>query len=412
MIDALSFRSKLAAAALALACLLPSPAAFAQAAAGGNTVRPEVGKPLQAAEALYKSKKHKEALAKVAEADAVANKTPHENYVILRTKASIAAAAGDNETAAKSFEAALALGRSAPADQQKMIQAIAGLYYNAKDYAKAAQWASRYFKEGGTDPATRTLLVQSYFLLNDCASVSKLVGDPSAEGSRKPSEQELQILANCFLKQKDSSGYVAAIEKLVAYYPKKEYWTDLLNRVQKKSGFSDRLSLDVFRLKLATGNVTTASDYMEMTQLAIQGGFPAEAKVILDKGYAANALGTGKDAERHKRLRDLTTKTLDEYTKGRAQAEKEAQADKAGNGLVTIGYNYVAEGAPQKGLAYMEEGIKKGGLKRPEDAKLLLGVAQLQSGSRARGLQTLKTVHGSDGPADLARLWILLGQRS
>jgi hypothetical protein len=60
----------------------------------------------------------------------------------------------------------------------------------------------------------------------------------------------------------------------------------------------------------------------------------------------------------------------------------------------------------------MEQGIKKGGLKRPEDSKLLLGVAQLQSGSKARGLQTLQGVHGKDGTADLARLWILLGQRA
>ena len=77
-----------------------------------------------------------------------------------------------------------------------------------------------------------------------------------------------------------------------------------------------------------------------------------------------------------------------------------------------MGYNYVIEGAPQKGLAFMEQGIQKGGLKRPEDAKLLLGIAQLQGGSKARALQTLKGVQGTDGTADLARLWILLGQRS
>jgi hypothetical protein len=196
------------------------------------------------------------------------------------------------------------------------------------------------------------------------------------------------------------------------YYPKKEYWTDLLNRVQKKAGFSDRLSLDVYRLKLATGNVTTANDYLEMAQLALQAEFPAEAKKIVEKGYAANALGAGKDGERHKRLRDLVQKTLDESLRARAQVEKDALADKAGNGLVSVGYNYVVEGAPQKGLAFMEQGIQKGGLKRPEDAKLLLGIAQLQGGSKARALQTLKGVHGTDGTADLARLWILLAQRS
>jgi len=389
------------------AVLLAAPAA--SVAADENTVRPEVGKPLQAAEALYKSKKYRDALAKVAEADAEPGKTAYESYIIQRTRGSIAAAAGDHDTAAKAFEAVIASGRSSGAEQLKLIQAVAGLHYHARDYGKAAQWAARYQKEGGSDPSVRSVLVQSYFLLNDCASVSRAVGEGNG---RRPSEQELQILANCYSKQKDDTGYVAAIERLVTYYPKKEYWTDLLNRVQRKNGFSSRLSLDVLRLKLATGNLTTANDYLEMAQLAIQAGFPAEAKSVVDKGYAAKVLGTGKDAERHQRLRDLTLKTVAESAKARARVEDEALADKAGDALVVVGYNYVTEGAPQKGLAFMERGIKKGGLRRPEDAKLLLGIAQLQAGAQARGLQTLKSVHGTDGTADLSRLWILLGQRA
>lgn len=394
----------LRAVALATALLLASATAHP-----ADAVRPEVGNPLKAADSLFKAKKYREALAKVAEADAAANKTPYETYVIQRTKGSIAAAAGENDTAAKAFEAVIASGQAKGADQLKLVQAVAGLYYNAKDYAKAAQWSARYQKEGGTDPAMQTLLVQSYFLMNDCAAVSKAVGEGNG---RKPAEQELQMLANCYNKQKDSTGYVAAIERLVTYYPKKEYWTDLLNRVQKKSGFSDRLSLDVFRLKLATGNVNSAGDYLEMAQLAIQAGFPSEAKKIVDKGYETKALGNGKDAERHQRLRDLVAKRMAEATQNRAQAEKDAIADKSGDALVNLGYNYVSEGAPQKGLAFMEQGIKKGGLKRPDDAKLLLGIAQLQSGSKSRGLETLHGVHGKDGTADLARLWILLGQRA
>jgi hypothetical protein len=410
MIGFNTLRAGVLAAVLALACAAP---AVAQDA-GGSTVRPEVGKPLQAAEALYKAKKHREALAKVAEADAVPGKTAYESYMIQRTRGSIAAAAGDYETAARAFEAVVASGRATGGEQLKMVQAVAGLHYQAKDYAKAAQWATRYHKEGGTDPATRTLLVQSLYLNNDCASVSRALGEADADtkSGRRPTEPELQILANCYLKQKDSSGYVSAIEKLVMFYPKKEYWTDLLNRVQKKNGFSDRLSLDVYRLKLATGNVVTANDYLEMAQLALQAGFASEAKAIVEKGYAAGALGTGKDADRHKRLRDLALKTVDESLKARAQAENDAMADSAGNGLVVLGYNYVTEGAAQKGLAFIEQGIQKGGLRRPEDAKLLLGVAQLQGGARSRGLQTLKGVRGTDGTADLARLWILIGQRS
>jgi hypothetical protein len=286
------------------------------------------------------------------------------------------------------------------------VQAVAVAYYKNKEYAKSAQWTQRYFKEGGTDPAMRTVLLQSYYLGNDCASVNRMLG-VNEDSNRKPSEEELQILANCFLRQKDTGGYVNAIEKLVVFYPKKEYWTDLLSRVQKKPGFSDRLALHVYRLKMATGNLTSANDYMEAAQLAVQAGVPAEGKAIMDKGYAANVLGQGKEGERHGRLRDLINRNLDESKKNRAQDEKEALAAKDGNDLVKIGLNYVYEGNAPKGLQLIEQGIRKGGLKRPEDAKLRLGEAQIQSGQKAKGAQTLREVKGTDGTADIARLWIL-----
>jgi len=375
--------------------------AYAQKA---DAVRPEVGKPLQEAQTLSRQGKHREALAKVNEAESAA-KTPNETFLVQRMRGSVASAAGDSETAIKSFEAVLNSGRVSGKEQQQMVQAIAVDYYKRKDYVKSAQWTQRYFKEGGSDPAMRSVLLQSYYLGNDCAAVNKMLG--GNEESRKPSEEELQILANCFLRQKDTGGYVGAIEKLVVYYPKKEYWTDLLSRVQKKPGFSDRLASDVYRLKLATGNLANANDYMEAAQLAVQAGVPSEAKAILDKGYAANVLGQGKEADRQGRLRDLVNKTLAESQKNRANDERDALAAKDGNDLVKVGLNYVYEGKADKGLALVEQGIKKGGLKRPEDAKLRLGEAQIQSGQKAKGAQTLRGVKGEDGTADLARLWVL-----
>ena len=88
------------------------------------------------------------------------------------------------------------------------------------------------------------------------------------------------------------------MEKLVTYYPKKEYWVDLLSRMQRKPNFSDRLSLDAYRLSLATGSMATPADYMEMAQLALQADLPSEGKQVVDKGFASGALGTGAEAER------------------------------------------------------------------------------------------------------------------
>jgi hypothetical protein len=59
-----------AGAVLLAATLLAGGSAFAQ------TLRPEIGKPLQAAQELIKAQRYKEALAKVREAEAAARATP------------------------------------------------------------------------------------------------------------------------------------------------------------------------------------------------------------------------------------------------------------------------------------------------------------------------------------------------
>ncbi len=376
--------------------------------AQGTGVRPEVGKPLQAAQALIKARKGKEALAEVAKAEAVPNRTPNENNIIQQMKGSAALAAGDNETVIRTYEPMVESGRASGREGLQMVQAVAIAYYQRKEYAKAAQWTQRYFKDGGTDGAMRNVLLQSYYLANDCNSVNRMLGSATeADSTRKPTEEELQILANCYLRGKDTGGYVNAIEKLVVFYPKKEYWTDLLSRVQKKPGFSDRLGVNVYRLRFATGNAGTAPDYMEMAQLALQAGVPAEAKVIMDKGYAAGVLGKGDQAERQKRLRDMVQKAYDESLKARAADEAAALAAKDGNDLVKVGLNYVYEGNAAKGVPMIEQGIKKGGLRRVEDARLRLGEAQLFAGQKQKGVQTLRDVKGADGTADIARLWVL-----
>jgi hypothetical protein len=221
----------------------------------------------------------------------------------------------------------------------------------------------------------------------------------------------LQLLLNSAIKLNDNASYVYAMEKLVTYHPKKEYWTDLLSRMTRKPGFSDRLVLDTFRLSLATGSMSATGDFMEMAQLALQAGLPLEGLQVVDKGFAAGALGKGADAERHKRLRDLVTKKLDEAKAAQAATLAQAQAAKDGSGLVNIGFDMVMGGQGAQGLALMQQGMAKGNLKRADDAKLHLAIAQLAAGDAAKAQATLKTVAGNDGTADLARLWALYARR-
>jgi len=373
-------------------------------AVAAETMRPEVGRPLQEAQALMKQGKNREALAKLREADNVGNKTANESYVIERVRAAAASASGDNEAAAKSFETLIASGRLSAAEKDKFSEGLVGLYIRAKDYGKANAAINRQLKERD-NPALRQLLIQNYYVSGNLSQAEQELRNIEKGG--KLNEDQLGLLANIQLKKGDKEGYVGTIEKLAASYPKVSYWTDLLNRVVTKPGYSNRLNVDVYRLKLANNLLKKPSEFVEMTQLVLQAKAPAEALKIIDKGYKAGILGVGAEAARHQRLKDLAQKTLADDQKTQATDEAALVKAKDNDGLLAMGYGLVQAGQADKGLTMMQDAIKAGGLRNPEDAKLHLGEAQAVAGKKAQAITTLKSVGGKDGTADLARYWIM-----
>jgi tetratricopeptide (TPR) repeat protein len=364
-----------------------------------ENVRPEVGKPLQEAQKLASSGRYKEALAKLREADAVGGKSELEKFQIEYTRGSAATAAGENETAARAFEQVLASPKLSSAQAPKITEALASIYLRARDYPKAITYIQKVLKDNPNNSQMREQLIQTYYQSGKLNEAAKELQGAKSEGS-------LQMLANIQLKQNDKAGYVQTLEKLAASYPKASYWADLLNRVVGKPGFSSSLNLDVMRLKLALKQITKPSEFMEMGQLALQAGNPAEALKIVDEGYKKGALGTGADAGRHQRLKDLATKTLADQQKNAATQEANFRKEKDADGLANLGYAMVSDGKAD-GLKLIEEAIKLGTARKPEEMKLHYGVAQYVAGKKSAAISTLKSVKGTAGEPELARYWTM-----
>lgn len=388
-------------AALGGACF--ALAALPCATHAADTLRPEVGKPLNDAQNLYRAHKYKEALSKIAQAGAVSGKTQYETYMVEEMRGAAAMAAGDTGLAAQAYESLLGGGKLQGEDEQRVTATLAGIYFQERNYPRAIVTAQRYLKAGGADPQMRTMLVQSYYLSNDCASVVNLLKpsiDAQTKAGHAPDESQLQLLGTCAQRTKNDAAYRGALEALVAYHPKQSYWDDLLAAIRNKPGYSSRLDIDTYRLRRATGALSSIDDYMEMTQLALVAGSTAEAKQVIDQGFASGVLGHDAQAEREKRLQALAAK--------RAQAGP----DKA-NPLSPVddGMNRVFAGQTKDGLAAMEDAIAKGGRQHPDQAQLHLGVAYYVAGQKARAVQTWRAVKGTDGSSDLARLWLLVASK-
>lgn len=387
----------MAVAALGAAGMLGRPALPADA------LRPDVAKPLAAAQELYRAHKYRDALGKIAQAAAVPNRTPYETTVVEEMRGAAAMAAGDSGTAAQAYETVLNSGRLSGEDEQRTTAALAGIYFQQKNYPLAIRVAQRYLKAGGSDPEMRTLLTQSYYLSNDCAplvSQLKASTDAQANGGHAPDEGQLQMLATCAQKVKDGNAYRGALGLLVAYHPSPAYWDEMVTAIRGNPGYLPSLDLDIYRLRRATGSLASANAYMEMTQLALVAGSPAEGKQVIDQGFASGVLGKDAQADREKRLQALAAK--------RAQAGGDATTPAA---PIDAGMNLVFEGHAQQGLPMMEQAIAKGGLEHPDAARLRLGEAYFVAGQKARAVQVLRTVKGADGSADLARLWTVVASR-
>ncbi|MGB0955990.1 MAG: hypothetical protein ACPGZP_08300 [Panacagrimonas sp.] len=395
---------------MAFALILAAPAI-----AKKDTVRPAVGKPLQAAQALIQEQKYKEALVQIDKAEAVGKLSEYENFVINQLLGSASAGAGDAKGAARAFDTVIKSGRLPAEENLKITEAVAGTFLRAKNYAGAVEWLKKYKTMGGKKADALALLPQAYYLSGDYKAAAREAAAQivvKEKAGQKPSESQIKILASALVKQKDMLGYTAALERLVRYYPKPEYWADVIQRTATKSGFSDKLTLDMYRLLRATGTMEDARDYVEMAQLAVQAGVPGEAQQVLAEGYEKKLLGQGDQADRHTRLKKLVDDKVAEDKKTIASADAQVAAAATGDPLVKTGLAYVTYGEAEKGLKMMQDGIKKGELKRPEHAKLHLGYAYYLAGQKDQAIKTLRTVKGKDGSGDFARLMMIVAARS
>lgn len=405
-----AWRRPLAALWLSLACSL----AAAQTPPPENSLRPEVVRPLQAAQEALREKgpdAAKRALASIAEAAAVGGLSPFEQYTVQRMRAVAAVGAGDLAQAIADFDAVLAAPQLPAADRRPMLETSARLLVQTKQYARAIERLQQARAEGSSDAALRRLLPLLMAEVGDHAGAvrevsAQLQADEAAQQATP--ENLLRVLAASQNQLGDAAGYLKTLERLALATGKPDYWQELIARAARREGFAaERLALDVYRLRRAAGAALGGDELADMAQRAQQAGLPAEAQRLLDEGQVDGTLAKAGDAAGVQKLRQQVAQSLAQDRKTLADSEKSAQQAKEGTALVNLGFALSAAGEHERALALMGQGLAKGGLRRPDEARLHLAIAQWRAGRGDEALRSFADVQGGDGSAELARLWSL-----
>jgi tetratricopeptide (TPR) repeat protein len=386
----------LGAAIAVLGLLGMAPAAFAQTDACGNKkMTKKVDKPLAAAQEARTAKNWELVIAKVAEAEAVpVEKSVYDNFWIHEFR-------GIANVNLKKFPEALVdldAGFNSPcmddADKPARIKLLMQIAYQQKDYAKAIEFGNRATAIN-PDPDIQIYLANAYYITNDFENtrkVSTAVIDKLESSGKTPEETLYRILQSACINLKDNECVVAQIEKLVKHYPKPNYWLDLMNSMMRVST-NDKELLNILRLADGVDAMPEASQYTEMAQLALGQGLPGEAQAIIEKGQQKGIFTPGRE-------KDLATRILEKQ-------DASARAKTTGDADVKLGAAYLSYGQNDKAIEALQRGLGKGGVKSPDEAGLLLGIAYMRTNNKPEAAKAFRTVTQSPIMARIAKLWLM-----
>jgi tetratricopeptide (TPR) repeat protein len=191
----------------------------------------------------------------------------------------------------------------------------------------------------------------------------------------------------------------------VAYYPKPEYWQQLLYSLYQAKDQTDKSQLQTFRLMSEVDVLKRPEDYTEMAQLAIEQGSPGEAQHILEKGFQKNVFADQRTKDKNQRLLESAKKAAAADVATLAKIEKDADAAATGDKDVGVGLAYLGYQQYDKASDLLSKGLTKGGVRSEPEARLLLGIAQLKAGHKEDAVKSFKSVKGDPTLERLANLW-------
>jgi len=396
----------LGAAFLMTATLAPS-----VASAQDRTNSKDGARLIKSVQEAMNARRYPDAINRIKEFEALPKKTAYDEYLIGELAGFLYTRTNETATAVKYLEAGLASPFFPQSQVHGRILNLMGLNYDLKNYDKVIDYGNRAIKGGFATTSTYQSIAQAYFLkgsYKDTLKVTDGLLDDMQKRGETPKEDLLTLVVNSCKRLEDRACETRAFEKLVTYYPKQEYWQNLLDALLRSSTTTsnETLLLDVYRLADEVNAVTKPEDVREMAQLCLDAGSAGEAQRALEKAFAKNVFAAPKDKERNQRLLDAAKKqaVADQAAIPKLEADS---ANAAGDQLVALGRAYLSSAQYDKAAAAFGRAVSKGGLKNETEARLLLGISQLKAGHREEANRAFHAVKGDPTLERLANLWTL-----
>ncbi|WP_323846638.1 tetratricopeptide repeat protein [Microbulbifer magnicolonia] len=317
-------------------------------------------------------------------------------YSMERYKEAIAAYKRVLDQGAENLPEALEVGT---------LLTIAQLYFVTENYDQAINYLNKWFAVAPNINAdSYALRAQAYYQKGDEAKalsdINTAVSMYEKEG-KVPKENWFGLQRFLYFEKNDYKKVTDILEKLVKHYPKGEYYKQLAGMYGELKREQDQLHM--MESAYLAGALEKEKELLNMAYLFMGNEMPYKGAKVIDKGIKEKKIKrTSKNLETLAQAYQMAQ----ELQKSIPELEAAAQLSDKGDIYSRLASIYLDLDQNEKAIDMGNRALKKGGLKRPDQLYIVLGMANANLKKYDEALTTLKKALKDERSKKFAQQWI------
>jgi tetratricopeptide (TPR) repeat protein len=251
---------------------------------------------------------------------------------------------------------------------------VAQLYFVMEDWQSGINALLDWFKVAAEPSAQAYILLgQGYYQLKDYDNALKntlIAMNMYRDKGKVPKEQWYSLARFLYFEKDDMINTVAMLEEMIVHYPKKQYWVQLSHMYGEIK--KEKAALAAMETAYVQDLLFKDREQVTMAYLYLNAEVPYKAALVLDKGIGNESVeSTSKNLE----ILGNAWRQAQEVKKSIPVMAEAAEKSDKGELYCRLGNVYLDNDQFKDAIKSNVQGLKRGGVKRPDNCNLILGMA-------------------------------------
>jgi tetratricopeptide (TPR) repeat protein len=285
------------------------------------------------------------------------------------------------------------------------LYTVAQLYFLQEKWERGIDTLIQWMSLSET-PSTNAyvLLANGYFQLKDydrsLENIQIAIQREEAAG-KLPKEQWYNLARFIHFDRNNYAEALDILEILIMYYPKKQYWVQASHLYGEEK--DDARQLAILEASYEQNLLDRSQDIVLLSQLYLNAEVPFPAALVLEKGFADEVVET---ESKNYELAGVAWRQAQEVAKSLPMLEAAASKSEKGELYARLGNVYLDVDKNKDAVDALLKGLDKGGVKRPDQARLALGMAYFNLGDFSAARRAFREARKDERAKSYADQWL------